>query len=565
MNRLSTELDENILWRLVERKDLNAMSQVSKYYRKIAEPFLYKDLVFDEDQYFRITVLFLTIVRRPDLAKYIKRVTLYQEWNARPIELSNDTYYREFFNNITTVRDMVDDIGKDLDWEVITRWFGSIYDGGETCDGALALILCLAPDLEHLDLGCRTNTLLITTKLLEHEWRPRRKSLEIKPFGKLKSLCIGGGACRAAPVFPWMQSLNIKYRYRSHLPGIIYFPYRSPDTNLRILEMKNVDASPADFEKLLSYAEVGNLKELKVSRLYISYDSEWKDYDLRLMTRIIEAHLPGLETLHWFENDWDRDAQFSPRTFGSFKGLSNLSELKVDAHLLATHDLVYNRRAETLALTRPEEYLPDSLKALHVVSLSAEDERIDSILEVARTFNLETVELSLSLEDWDSGWGYRPAGVQELRKSRRKFFRESVASMAALDTTMRVWRQEGRYKKERLFASGYQRPWPIWIDVDSHHWSRHVRDAWEAMKGIQNPRSDDALGYRHYEQGRVDQGDSSEEGDSDVDEDGKITGQGENKKKSDGEKQGDNGVGDMVAEKGSDGDEGRSESGAARK
>jgi len=193
------------------------------------------------------------------------------------------------------------------------------------------------------------------------------------------------------------------------------------------------------------------------------------------------------------------------------------------------------------------------------VSLSAEDERVNSILELARTLNLETVELSLSLEDWDSGWGYRPAGVKELRKSRRKFFRESVASMAVLGTTMRVWRQEGRYKKERLFASAFQRPWPIWVDVERHHWSRHVRDAWEAMKGIQTPRSDDALGYGHYEQGRVDQGDSSEEGDSDVDEKGKIVVKGEDKKKGDGEKQGENGVGDMVAEKGSDGD------GAARK
>lgn len=27
---------------------------------------------------------------------------------------------------------------------------------------------------------------------------------------------------------------------------------------------------------------------------------------------------------------------------------------------------------------------------------------------------------------------------------------------------MRVWRQEGKYPEELLFALGYQRPWPIW-------------------------------------------------------------------------------------------------------
>jgi len=169
---------------------------------------------------------------------------------------------------------------------------------------------------------------------------------------------------------------------------------------------------------------------------------------------------------------------------------------------------------------------------------------------------------------------------------------------------MRVWRQEGRFPKQKLFAPGYQRPWPIWIDVEGTYWSRHVRDAWKAMKEIQTA-SDDDLGRPYYEQGRVDQRDSSEEGDSDVDKDGNIVSQDGNRKRSDGEKQGgeekqggdekqsdnkkqsnnkkqsdnekqgddksqrnnvnqgDISAGDIVAEKGSDGDEGRSESGAA--
>jgi len=175
---------------------------------------------------------------------------------------------------------------------------------------------------------------------------------------------------------------------------------------------------------------------------------------------------------------------------------------------------------------------------------------------VARTLKLQTVELSLSLEDWDPGYAYRPAGVRELRKSRRKFFRQSVANMTALGTTMRVWRQEGRFPEEVLFAPGYQRPWPIWKDIESVHWSRHVRDAWEVKQGIRTPRSDDALG------------DSSEEGDSDVDEKGNIADQGGIKKKGDDEEQGDgndqscNKDGNMAAEKASGGDEGRSKSGA---
>ena len=32
---------------------------------------------------------------------------------------------------------------------------------------------------------------------------------------------------------------------------------------------------------------------------------------------------------------------------------------------------------------------------------------------------------------------------------------------------MRVWQQEGRYAEELLFASGFQRRWPIWEDVET--------------------------------------------------------------------------------------------------
>ncbi|KAI4661114.1 uncharacterized protein J4E79_004924 [Alternaria viburni] len=556
MNDLPMELHQYIHGYLPKEKLLE-MLRMSKYYRLVAEEFLYKEIYFHEEHYFQINLLFLTILDRPDLAKGIKRFTLIHETSSRAVKHGNNDYYRDSFNKITTVRDMIDDIGRDLNWELVMRWFGDIYACRESFDGALAVILCLAQNLEHLDLGIRTDrTLSITTKLLEQEWRHSRKSPEICPFGKLKSLCIGGGAYSATPVFPWMESLSIKYNYRSHRQGVMYFPYRGSSTKLRILEMQNVDASPTDFEKLLSYPELSNLKELKVSGLYVEPESEWKDYDLQHLTQAIEKHLPDLEILHWFKIDWDPD-WLSPRTFGSFKGLSKLSELKLDAHLLATQDLIYNQRAETLALTRPEEYLPDSLKALHIVSLSAQDERVDAILEVARTLKLQTVELSLSLEDWDPGYEYRPAGVRELRKSRRKFFRESVANLTALGTTMRVWRQEGRFPKEVLFAPGYQRPWPIWNDIESLHWSRHVRDAWEVKQGIRTPGSDDALG------------DSSEEGDSDVDEEGNIAGQSGIKKKGDDEEQGDgydksrNKDGNMAAEKASGGDAGRSVSGAA--
>ena len=573
-NDLPPELHHNIYERL-PRKKLLEMLGMSRRYRDIAEKVLYKELVFDRDHYSRIGRLFLTVVGRPKLAKLIRSLTITYEPGHRVDSLANDAYYKRFWNNITTVRDTIENLSKEMDNEFMLRWFGSVYAGSGLYDGAQAVIICLATNLEHLELEPWS----ITTRVLNHEWKLSDNNSTTRPFCNLKNLNARGRLYGTVPVFPWMESLSIKPERWSVRHGSlpIHLPYRSTSSTLRVLEMSKVDVSPVAFEQLCSLTELSNVKELKISKVFVGYESSWpKDYDLRRIIQVIEGHLLNLEVLHWFQHDWEKE-NTSTRAFGSFKGLSKLRELKIDAQLLATHDHIYDPDAEVLALTRPAEYLPDSLEALHVLCLTAHDERIDLALQLARTMNLRSLELSLNLEEWYTYW-HRVAdeGAHELRKSRRKFFRDTVADMIASGIKMRVWRQEGMCPEKILFAPGYQRPWPIWVDAEKRCWSYRVLAAW----GAKQYKSHLSKSYISYHDDDDDEwqdygGDSSNQGDSDVDESGKIAGQGGEKKddddkKSDDDRKGDvgkqgdgkelsdNRVEDMVAKKGSDGDQGRS-------
>lgn len=76
----------------------------------------------------------------------------------------NDTYHLRFWNNISAIIDTIESIGKDLNMELISRCFGRIYAGNHSFDGALAAVLYLTPNLEHLVL----EPLALTVELVGH-------------------------------------------------------------------------------------------------------------------------------------------------------------------------------------------------------------------------------------------------------------------------------------------------------------------------------------------------------------------------------------------------------------
>jgi hypothetical protein len=75
MKFISTELDENIIGHLPQAA-FNSVSKVSRYYRKLAEPYLYRDLVFSIHQHISISELLTAILDRRELSLHTRSLTL---------------------------------------------------------------------------------------------------------------------------------------------------------------------------------------------------------------------------------------------------------------------------------------------------------------------------------------------------------------------------------------------------------------------------------------------------------------------------------------------------------
>jgi hypothetical protein len=77
LGEISTELDVRIASHLVgDSTALAALSETSKYYHTVAEPLLYDTIKIEWDVEFRIKQLLMTLLDKPRLATYIRRVTI---------------------------------------------------------------------------------------------------------------------------------------------------------------------------------------------------------------------------------------------------------------------------------------------------------------------------------------------------------------------------------------------------------------------------------------------------------------------------------------------------------
>jgi hypothetical protein len=78
LDALSTELDAQIIEHLHDdRQALSSFSRVSKYYRALCEPILYRDLAFRNPSQAQMKRLLMTLLDLPSLAKHIKTVTFH--------------------------------------------------------------------------------------------------------------------------------------------------------------------------------------------------------------------------------------------------------------------------------------------------------------------------------------------------------------------------------------------------------------------------------------------------------------------------------------------------------
>ncbi len=156
LNALPTELDERLLGYL-DRKELSAVSKISKYYRHITEPRLYSDIKFSSDEQAAVRWLIITLLERPQLAAFIKAVGLskpdYPQDAAIRRGVSGELALR-ILQLLPKIRNVIRNSlrGKgEKDSSLRDEWLDAIVS--VDAHGPFALIMCLAEQAESVTLS----------------------------------------------------------------------------------------------------------------------------------------------------------------------------------------------------------------------------------------------------------------------------------------------------------------------------------------------------------------------------------------------------------------------------
>lgn len=162
LSAMSTELDTafvKCLHATGDRKALGSMFCVSKYYRKLNENLLYRDVSFYAEEEGSIKRLLMTLLDRPELAKYILTFGLrgrnptiaYPEHHRRTEQLAIDRL--EYHCKI---KDYVDAMPLRASTQMyivggIFARCGTGFKPEPSIDGILALLLLVASNIKQID------------------------------------------------------------------------------------------------------------------------------------------------------------------------------------------------------------------------------------------------------------------------------------------------------------------------------------------------------------------------------------------------------------------------------
>jgi len=158
LGKLSTELDAKVAEFLEgDTKALSAFSQVSKYYRAIAEPYLYSNIECSGEDRYTLLQLLLTLLDRNDLALHVRSLELKEGMPRRVLSDKQETdAYRDFWKRSNSIHDLLDHIVRMEDQtghnaQEIGEWFGQLFSR-YAGDSIFTLLLCLAKNIETLSL-----------------------------------------------------------------------------------------------------------------------------------------------------------------------------------------------------------------------------------------------------------------------------------------------------------------------------------------------------------------------------------------------------------------------------
>jgi hypothetical protein len=381
LSKLSSELDSIITGFLHDdQKALDALSKVSRHYRAVAEPYLYETLKFNEHNRTSLVKLFLTLVRRNELALHIKT---FIRLPTLPELVDKEWIDMQFLR--IRVGEAVDTVHREVDRimspmsvntaAVAMKLFKEVL-GPDFVGTVLALTMCFAKNVEDIYIVEQRNwTLRPVWDALSFDWT----QCSSPSFAKLRSLSTVGCSDIHTPPPVHLPSMTRLMINRSDLGQFHFNPaypfYRpvSPQIGTEpvlqsLLLISTPSVGPEFVQSLGSFPWLRNLKELTI-RSAAPATSTW---DLPGLLRALERHTPSLEAFEWSRSN----ITSQPIVFDTFKGLRNLRRLTVDLGLLCNplNDVLEE-------LDELGETLPEHLEevAIHRISRDQYGELVDRV------------------------------------------------------------------------------------------------------------------------------------------------------------------------------------------
>ena len=170
MNRLSTEIDENIAKRL-DKKDLSALLKTSRYHRTIAEPYLYGELTFSDQQHASISLLFNTILDRRELAGRIRSFTLTDKDHTNTFPSTHSL--TSLWPRLAEVKLLLEEfvpLSLSSSRLLAKRWLQQLLAYASVIDGKVAMIICLAKEIRDITLSTSLLEMPITRIVIGWPW-----------------------------------------------------------------------------------------------------------------------------------------------------------------------------------------------------------------------------------------------------------------------------------------------------------------------------------------------------------------------------------------------------------
>ncbi|CAO2657147.1 Nn.00g032730.m01.CDS01 [Neocucurbitaria sp. VM-36] len=400
---------------------LNNLSKVSKYYRSIAEPYLYRHFSFWTRQKTNIRWLFLTIVSRPDLAAHIRSCKLVEfgrHIKGEALDTGLDEIFCEMFQQLKSI--VLDILGPNAPPELISNWVIALVRP-DYFEGCLAYILFRAVSIESLDLGqlaAHEDGSLIA-RITPYAYR-NGSSTNPTPFTKLKDLRSPFRAIMNIPHLPSLESMQISSWVNSVHGESIIFLQGDPNgwksgladsAKIHTLVLHDVGVLPSSLCEILQQKRLNHLRSLT---LHDAFDPRLDDYQEVVET--LRDHCPYLKCLEWLRVD-DEGDDYNPqpelKPLQGLRELRSLTILRLDAGFLVDLD-------QSQDLRDPLAILPPNLESLHLSGvhgwylrlniLSYARNFIDFVQSLARLNHLQRFSIALQESQVNVGWfGVSPA------------------------------------------------------------------------------------------------------------------------------------------------------------